>query len=464
MKRLDGLWSRLMSFDNLLLAFRKARCGKGRRREVQAFRLNVEAELFQLQEELEEGSYQPGAYRLFTIYDRKPRVIAAAPFRDRVVHHALMNVIEPTLDRQFIGDSYACRRGKGVHAAVDRYQQWACTYRYVLKMDIQQYFPSMDHQLLFVKLEDRIQDIRVLDLLRRIINGSPASSVGLRYFPGDGLFTPSERRTGIPIGNLTSQFFANLFMNDVDHYIKQVLGVRAYLRYVDDMVVLGHEKNRLAEIREAVRERVTVERLCLHPHKAHITRTIDGLHLFGYLVTPRRRRLRNDNGHRFSRKLRRMMKRVYAGPLAWRDAQASIHSWIGHAQHAETEGLQRMIFSQAGLTRGVGQGTSSVWSVAGPGTTNQRTCVRRTVTGTPPTTATTTLVFVWPSPPARLRAGPRAAWFTNQSGEAAGVHEPVSRPYTKIEQPNRELGVRRPGLVGHADGPIAIIVGSGLIY
>ncbi len=428
MKRLDGLWPRLICFDNLLLAFRKARRGKGQRREVQEFRFDVETELFQLQRELAEGSYQPGAYRLFTIYDRKPRVIAAAPFRDRVVHHALMNVIEPSLDRQFIVDSYACRLGKGVHAAVDRYQQWACTYRYVLKMDVQQYFPSMDHQLLNAKLEERIKDARVLDLLVRIIHGSPLGSGDMKHFPGDGLFTPMERRTGIPIGNLTSQFFANLFLDDLDQYIKQVLRVRPYLRYVDDMIVLDHEKSRLTDIREAVRERLLVDRLWLHPHKDHITRTGDGLNVFGYLVSPRRRRLRNDNGHRFARKLRHMMKRVHVGHLAWDDTQASIQSWIGHAQHADTDGLQRRIFSQAGLTRGVGQGTDSVWSVAGPGTTNRRIYAHRTGTGTPQTTGTTTSDSVSLRPPARQEAVSRADASTDASGVIAGVHEPASRP------------------------------------
>jgi len=286
----------------------------------------------------------------------------------------------------------------------------------------------MDHQLLNAKLEGRIKDARVLDLLVRIIHGSPPGSDDLRYFPGDRLFTPSERRMGIPIGNLTSQFFANLFLDDLDHHIKHVLRVRAYLRYVDDMLVLDHEKSRLADIREAVRERLMVDRLWLHPHKDHITRTVDGLNVFGYLVSPRRRRLRNDNGHRFARKLRHMMKRVHAGHLAWDAAQASLHSWIGHAQHAETDGLRQTIFSQAGLTRGVGQGMDCVWSVVGPGTTNRRTYGHQTGTGTPQTTGTTTSDSVSLRPPARHEAVSRAGVSRDTSGVIAGVHEPASRP------------------------------------
>jgi RNA-directed DNA polymerase len=358
MKRLGGIWPKLVSFENLLLAYRKARRGKRSRPGVAEYGLNLERQLIALQRVLENGEYQPGAYRLFTIYDRKPRVIAAAPFRDRVVHHAV-NLIEARLDRTFIADSYACRRGKGVHAAVDRYQAWAQTYRYVLKMDVQQYFPSIDHELLKWKLRGRIKDQRVLELLNRIIDGSPRNAGEPRYFPGDDLLTPLERRTGIPIGNLTSQFFANLYLDDLDHYIKQVLGVRPHLRYVDDMVVLDDDIKRLAEIRAAVRDRLEADRLRLHPNKAHVSRARDGLNLLGYLVFPDHRRLRSDNGHRFVRKLRALTHAYATGRAAWPRVNASVQSWIGHAKHADTDGLRRAIFSQAVFTRGAGQATAS---------------------------------------------------------------------------------------------------------
>ncbi len=360
MKRLDGIWETVTSFANLLQAYRNARRGKGSKPGVAEFGLNLERELLALQRSLHEGTYQPGDYRLFTIYERKPRVIAAAPFRDRVVHHAVMQMIEPPLDRTFISDSYACRKGKGVHAAVDRYQAWAQTYRYVLKMDVQQYFPSIDHELLKEKLRRRINDVHVLDLLDRIIDSSPRGSLEPSYFPSDDLFTPFDRRIGIPIGNLTSQFFANLYLDDFDHYNKQVLRIRPYVRYVDDMVVLDHDKTRLAEIRAAVRERLALDRLWLHPRKAHISPVADGLNLLGYVVYPARRRLRSDNGHRFARKFRDMAKAYWVGRLEWATVVASTQSWIGHAQYADTEGLRWAIFSQAVFARGIGQETASV--------------------------------------------------------------------------------------------------------
>lgn len=359
MKRLDGIWTTLTSFENLLRAYRKARRGKRSKPGVAEFGLNLEHELLTLRRALQDGMYQPGEYRLFTIYERKPRLIAAAPFRDRVVHHAVMQVIEPELDRTFISDSYACRHGKGVHAAVDRYQAWSQTYRYVLKMDIQQYFPSIDHDLLKEKLRRWIKDAQVLDLFACIIDSSPESTAEPQYFPGDDLLTSLDRRVGIPIGNLTSQFFANLYLDDFDHDIKQVLKVRPYLRYVDDMVVLDHDKTRLAEIRAAVRERLTIDRLRLHPRKAQISPVADGLNLLGYVVYPARRRLRSDNGHRFARKLRRMSVAYQVGRLEWADVVASTQSWIGHAQHADTDGLRRAIFSQAVFTRGTGQEAAS---------------------------------------------------------------------------------------------------------
>jgi retron-type reverse transcriptase len=313
---------------------------------VAEFSLNLESELLSLQEALTDLTYRPGRYRLFTIYERKKRQIAAAPFRDRVVHHAIMNIIEPPIDRRFIFDSYACRQGKGVHAAVNRYQQWSKHYPYVLKMDIEQYFPSIDHDVLKAKLRHYLKDRYILALLDKIIDTAPAATgrMDCCYFPGDDLLTPTERTTGLPIGNLTSQFFANLYLDTVDHFIKEQLHVRAYLRYVDDLVILGRDKVLLHEIREAIRERLAKDRLRLHPRKAHIYHTARGIDLFGYQVFPHKRKLRNDNGHDFHRRLRQMALRYHEGSLDWEEIHPRVRSWIGHAIHGETEGLRKTLF------------------------------------------------------------------------------------------------------------------------
>jgi len=299
-----------------------------------------------LQRELQSGEYRPGDYRAFTIYERKPRVISAAPFRDRVVHHAILNVIEPNIDRRFIDDSYACRIGKGTHAAVARYQQWAGRYCYALKMDVRRYFPSIDHDLLKAKLRACLKEPPLLALLDRIVDSSQAELDEWRYFPGDDLLTPFERPVGLPIGNLTSQFFANLYLNDFDHFVKEVLKVKPYLRYVDDMVLMADDKQQLDDWRSACRERLQQERLNLHPRKAHISPVCLGLDLLGYRVFADRRRLRNDNGHRFARKLRRMARAYAKGRMTWQDIDPSVQSWIGHAKQADTLGLRQRLFSE----------------------------------------------------------------------------------------------------------------------
>ncbi|MDM8545983.1 reverse transcriptase domain-containing protein [Candidatus Venteria ishoeyi] len=345
MKRYGHLWPEIVSLDNLYLAYRKARKGKQNRDSVADFSLRLEAQLLALQNELSNGTYIPGEYRLFTIYEGKPRLIAAAPFRDRVVHHALMNLIEPLLDPHFIDQSYACRKGKGVHKAVDYYQQQAKQYAYALKMDVQAYFPSIDHQILQTKISRYVKDKKVLDLFGCIIAGSPTYPHPPCYFPGDDLFTPLERRHGIPIGNLTSQFLANLYLNDLDHHFRSTLKVPAYLRYVDDIIVLADSKKYLSEIRKITEDYLLSLRLNLHPRKAHIVPVSKGVDVFGYFVYPHCRRLRNENGYRFVRKLRRFSKAYARNDLDWIDFNASVQSWIGHASHADTKALRETLFS-----------------------------------------------------------------------------------------------------------------------
>ncbi len=354
MKRLGKIWPEVISFDNLYCAYLRARKGKQSVPSVAEFTLNLETELLNLQQELASHTYQPGRYRLFTIYERKKRQIAAALFRDRVVHHAIMNIIEPPIDRCFIFDSYACRLGKGVHAAVNRYQQWSRQYPYVLKMDIERYFPSIDHDVLKARLRHYLKDRYMLALLDKIVDTAPAATgrMDFDYFPGDDLLTPTERTTGLPIGNLTSQFFANLYLDNVDHFIKEQLRVRAYLRYVDDLVILGRDKALLHEIREIVCDQLAKNRLRLHPRKAHIYHTAHGIDLFGYQVFPHKRKLRNDNGHAFHRRLRQLALHYREGSLDWEEIHPRVRSWIGHAIHGETEGLRKTLFASIVFSRG----------------------------------------------------------------------------------------------------------------
>lgn len=357
MKRLGNLWPQIVSFENVLLAYRKARLGKKTRQEVAIFSLNLEANLFLLQAELKNQCYRPGKYRLFTIYERKPRQIAAAPFRDRIVHHAILNIIEPLLDTRLIDDCYACRKGRGVHKAVNRYQQWASHYQYVLKLDIRRYFPSIDRIILKEKCHHYLKDPFLLRLLEQIIDNGPINNDAdvVIYYPGDDIFSPATRQKGIPIGNLTSQFFANLYLNEFDHWIKETCRCRAYLRYVDDMVLLSNDKGMLHEMKHKIIQRLIDDRLTLHPKKQRISQVKEGLDLLGYTVFADFKLLRNDNGFRFSRRLNRLAKHYHSGYLQWGDFNASVQSWIGHAKNADTLGLRRHIFAKTVFKKGVCQ-------------------------------------------------------------------------------------------------------------
>jgi RNA-directed DNA polymerase len=230
------MYDKLVSWDNLLLAYRKAAKGKRGQPNVAAFEYSLEDNLLKLQQELQDFTYHPGPYTSFHIHEPKPRLISAAPFRDRVVHHALCNLIEPLFERSFIFDTYANRVGKGTHRALDRAQALSRLYPYLLQCDICQFFPSIDHNTLQNDLAQKIPDEKILWLCDQIL----ASGVGVLsevyemvYFTQDDLFAASRPR-GLPIGNLTSQFWGNVYLNGFDHFVKRELRCPAYLRYVDD--------------------------------------------------------------------------------------------------------------------------------------------------------------------------------------------------------------------------------------
>lgn len=351
MKRFGNLYERLTSFENLFEASRKARRGKRLKSSVIRFENDLEEELLLLHSELREKSYTPGSYREFTIYERKKRKISAAPYRDRVVHHALCNIIEPIFETTFIFDSYACRKDKGTHRAVERFSAFCRKNRYVLKLDIKKYFPSIDHRILSEKIERKIKCPDTLWLVRTIIDASNPQDPVIEYFPGDSLFEPLLRRKGIPIGNLTSQFFANIYLNDLDHYVKERLRCRYYIRYVDDLCVLDDSKSRLWEVREGIERFLEGERLKLHPRKVVVAPVSIGIDFLGYRIFPTHRLLRKDNAIHFRRKMKTMAKLYREGRLTWGKINASVQSWIGHAKHADTWGLRNSILGGIVFTR-----------------------------------------------------------------------------------------------------------------
>ena len=293
---LANLYPRLTSFASLRAAARRAQRGKRYRPAVLAFNANLEAELLGLQEELRSFTYKPGPYRQFPIRDPKPRLISAAPFRDRVVHHALCAAIVPPLERGFHRGSFANRRGYGSHRALRRFTAAAARHRWVLQADIRLYFPSIDLTILRAQLEAAIGCPGTLWLLDQILANGASHGPALDAFPGDSLFTPLERPRGLPIGNLTSQFLANLHLNALDHTLSALPGECAYQRYV------------------------------------------------GFVVRPGRLRVRNHNLRRGCRRLKLQHKAVLAGTLPATVARTSLLSWNAHLAHGHTWRLRRRLF------------------------------------------------------------------------------------------------------------------------
>jgi retron-type reverse transcriptase len=263
-----------------------------------------------------------------------------------VVHHALCNVLEPIFERSFVFDSYACRRGKGTHAAVDRYTGFARKNRYVLKCDVRKFFPSVDHAMLLERLTRKIKDPDAMWLANTIVMHSNPQEDVPGFFPGDDLFTTMERQRGIPIGNQTSQFFANVYLDPLDHFVKERLGCRYYVRYCDDFVILDNDRRRLSDVRLAVEQFLLGLRLWLHPKKRTISRVEDGLRFLGYRVWQDHRFLDRKGLARFGRRLRTYQRLYRAGLLSPQSLTQRIRAWLGHASHADSWHLRRELLGR----------------------------------------------------------------------------------------------------------------------
>ncbi|WP_165360937.1 reverse transcriptase/maturase family protein [Candidatus Chloroploca sp. Khr17] len=347
-KRVRNLWPHVISFENLWQAYRAARRKKRRRPAVAAFEFEAETRLLRLQEKLAAGHYQPGGYRTFVVREWKRRIISAAPFEDRIVHHALCRVIEPIFERRFIHDSYACRRGKGTLAALNRAQHFARRYRYVLPVDVREFFPSIDHAVLRQILARHIGDQRVMMLIDQILAGGRdvlAEAYTPVLFPGDDLFALARPR-GLPIGNLTSQFFANVYLHPLDLFIKQTLGCRGYLRYCDDLLLFADDKATLQAWRAALVTQLATLRLTLHAGRAQPVVVAAGFPFVGWTITPARRRLRRRNVVRFFRRYRMRLRAYGAGEIDLERLGATVHGWVGQTQHGSTTGLRKAVLRQ----------------------------------------------------------------------------------------------------------------------
>ena len=330
MKRYGNLFPKIVDFANLLSAARKAQRGKRFRPNVLEFNYNLEGNLLQLQEELKSKTYTPGAYRTFEISQPKRRLISAAPYRDRIVHHALCNIIAPLVERSFISDSYANRVGFGTHRALRRFTKFARSSKYILQCDVRKYFPSIERSILKKLIRRQIKCPDTLWLLDKIIDNSNPQEPVIEYFPGDDLLAPLNRRRGLPIGNLTSQFLANLYLNSLDHFVKEQLKAEKYIRFADDFALFSDSWEFLAGARIEIESHLATLRLKIHPIKSQLFKTRHGANFLGFRILPDRIRVRQENLRRARRRLRRLRQDWIAGRIGLSAIYRSVQSWVAH--------------------------------------------------------------------------------------------------------------------------------------
>jgi retron-type reverse transcriptase len=346
-KTYNGLFEQIITFESLYHAYLRARKGKRKSWPCRHFERDLEGNLIQLQNELIWGQYRCGPYRSFYVTEPKRRKITALQlFRDRVVQHAIVGVIEPIWDARFIEHSYACRIGKGTHAGADKAQQMLrqCLREhglvYVLKADISKYFASIDHDILLALLRKRLADSRMMAVIENIVR-----SYSEPQTPGKGL----------PIGNLTSQLFANIYMDAFDQWAKCRRRERWYVRYMDDFVVIHHDKRHLQALRIDA-ERWLADHLDLATNRKTGVFPVShkggrGLDFLGYHLWPNARRLRKASLRRLSRQIRQWQAQYAAGEIDLVHVREHLHSWVNHARHGNAIPAVASMLKQATFRR-----------------------------------------------------------------------------------------------------------------
>lgn len=332
MKRANNLLKDIADPDNLRLAFYKAKKGKNYSRQVQAYRNDLETNLCLLRKQILAAGVVVGDYHYFKVYDPKERQICASAFSEQVLHHALMNICHDHFERAQIFDSYASRPGKGVHNALKRAAVFTRSDNWFLKLDVRQYFQSIDHDILKMQLARLYKDYRLLEIFGKIIDSFEAQ-------PG----------RGIPIGNLTSQYFANHFLAGLDHFIKEQLHCKCYVRYMDDSLLWHPEKQYLKNARNAIVDFVNTRlKLCLKPELLNLAQR--GVPFCGYLIFPHHIRLSQRSKKRFVKKLQHLSEQRQAGTLSEAECQRRVLPLIAFTQHADATEFRKDIMQQSNIT------------------------------------------------------------------------------------------------------------------
>lgn len=326
MKTVKDIMKKICTPANALKAYFKARKCKRYRPEVLEFETDREENLFRAVQILKDGTYQPGQYRVFKVWEPKERIIMALPFFDRVIQHMIVNFIEPIFEKRFIFQSYACRKGKGVHEASETLSKWLYELEvkkgkriYAIKGDIHHYFQSVDHVILKQEIRRYISDKALLKILDRVIDHN-------------GIFPPG---VGIPVGNLTSQLFANVYLNKLDQFVKHEMKVKYYVRYMDDFIILSEDpeelRRLLAEIENFLKRELKLE---LNP-KTTILAAKNGINFVGYIHYKDHKKIRKDA----MRRLKKLLRAFETGEVDLEYFDRSVASRFGHMEHADTYNL-----------------------------------------------------------------------------------------------------------------------------
>jgi len=346
----------IFSFQSLLIAFKNCKKGKRFKHETSNFEFNLEENLLKLETELNIKIWQPKKVHRFIILEPKPREIIAATFRDRVVHHAIHSQINPLFEKRFIYDSYANRKDKGTLRAGLRLKQFICkiTKNYTkpafyLKGDVKSYFSTIDHELLFMIIKETVKDKDILFVIKTIIENKATGLENFKLSPFDPTFKKSlllqPKNKGLPMGNLTSQLFANVYLDKLDHFVKEKLGARFYIRYVDDFVILDTSKEKLKFFAEEIKNFLDKNlKETLHPKKLKILPLSYGIDFLGYYFKNQTIYVRYGNVKRFKHRLIELADLYQKNKVTERYICDSINAWYSYARHADSYNLRKHLF------------------------------------------------------------------------------------------------------------------------
>ena len=337
MKTYTDIFERIISSENLFSAWDEFKSGKREKPDVQRFEWNLERNIFQLHRDLKSGAYRHGPYEGFYIKDPKQRHIHKATVRDRILHHAVFSVVNPIFEPTFIPTSFSCRVGYGTHKGVEVLEEIARKVSrnntrpcFVLKCDVRKFFDSVSHEILLSIIKKRIKDVDALWLLEAIVKS-------YETMPG----------IGIPIGNLTSQLFANVYMNELDQFVKHRLKIKHYVRYTDDFAIVSNDPEYLKEPLIPISEFLENElALKLHPDKSILRSVCQGVDFLGYVIFPHHKLIRSKTRHRMFRNTRRKRDEYESGKAGRISLEQTIQSYLGVMSHADAYGLKEQFLNE----------------------------------------------------------------------------------------------------------------------